>query len=1039
MSKPPVHKAENSRPKRKKWWVIALWIIFALLLICALVLYWVWENRNELIENRIIAELERAGFQAELSITELGETGATAEDIRIKRDGELLIEADQLDVDYVWREAMEGRVKRVVLRGPRAKIVIDETGKWVNPLGAGSGGGGRNFLPPEGISIIDGYLDIQSPIGNIKSSLNGEIKTQDYMTLTLEFEDKGEALSYGDFSTLMSGTASIRINGRERDADVVLKGRSWRYKNMGGDALNIQGERLKLDVQPQEVWLRGPLNVEMSGFKGKAVIADNMDLNWQGSLGLTRGENSTLLAEGRWDVGTQGFEVIDPEVRNDITRTLSLYNSLSRTPVTRDFAKPLKSSIGRIIKNPDLDGAGIIEKSRESITVDLEDIDISRKGSVVAKVFPRPGQAEYSFDRSSQQIKLNFDASLQGAYPMDFKNSRLVLKSTNGRNIRGTESFSGQVTIPQTWTSQTPDGRPTEIRPVTANVNYRGGAGVRNLKLSGALNYDGDIPGGYATGLETEGELNVRLGKTTDIFYKAKLGTSVLMQTFDNPTEWTASNVKFDLVENAQTPLFSTRDRRGKLTANVTNLSADLANSDRTRTLNFQFGSADISADIAEVQNWRIDGRDVVMTSEDTPTPGTEMRAPKTVITAMLKPGLSPEFTIEAPKADVKTQSVDAGGLAVQVAGTPEKFRVNYQNAQVDFSATDFERFQMDGYVDFENEQWVGQADTVLPFDKKTPVQVDYRFVDGRGYADVDIPELAFSPAGLQPQSFIPALQGKIADVRGFASARINLEFSEADGVVSSGTAKLIDMEMGTAPGPLRGLNSELIFSSFFPLVTKGPQTVTIDAWDVGFPLPQGVVVFEAIADGIRIDSARWPVGTGQISLDPTTWNYTAEENRMTLRVEDVSISEFIGDLGGDNFEATGSVSGVLPVVITGVDVQVENGNLAVKNGGVVRFSTPFTDKAGEANGYAQLAFDALKEFYYEELEVTLNGPLDGLINIKIVFEGFNPNVMDGAYIRYNLNIEGELLNIVRNFQRLGAQITEEVKSAVLGEDEVIN
>ena len=64
-----------------------------------------------------------------------------------------------------------------------------------------------------------------------------------------------------------------------------------------------------------------------------------------------------------------------------------------------------------------------------------------------------------------------------------------------------------------------------------------------------------------------------------------------------------------------------------------------------------------------------------------------------------------------------------------------------------------------------------------------------------------------------------------------------------------------------------------------------------------------------------------------------------------------------------------------------------------------------------------------------------MDGPLDGLINIRVVFEGYNPNVMDGAYLRYNLNIEGEILNIIRNFQRLGGQITDEVKSAVLGDD----
>ena len=152
----------------------------------------------------------------------------------------------------------------------------------------------------------------------------------------------------------------------------------------------------------------------------------------------------------------------------------------------------------------------------------------------------------------------------------------------------------------------------------------------------------------------------------------------------------------------------------------------------------------------------------------------------------------------------------------------------------------------------------------------------------------------------------------------------------------------------------------------------------------------------------------------------------------MTLRMEDVSITELMGDFGGESFEMTGNVSGALPIVISGINVEVEDGKLAVTDGGVVRFSTPFTDKAGESSGYAQLAFDTLKEFYYDELEFTINGPLDGLVSVRMVFDGFNPNVMEGAYIRYNINIEGELFNIINNFQKLGARVTEEVKRVVL-------
>jgi len=983
-----------------------------------------------LIENEIIKELERSGIQAELSLTDLSETGAAAENLQLSKDGEVLLRAHRAEVDYVWREAIEGRFQSLKIVRPEISLKIDADGKIINPFGSGSGGGGAGEqIPPGGVTVTDGKVEIESPIGSLSVKIDAEFKSESDIRLNADINPS--TLKYGDLSGAVSGRVDVKISQGTRLADIDLRASDWRYKNMSGQDLKLKGQS-RLEVGDAQVFLRGPLQAELEDFKGKAVEASDIKLDWTGEIGLTRGDKNTVLADGSWNADIGHFSVTKANIRSDLAETLSLYSSLSRTPVTRDFAAPLKDSVAALMVKASARGSGRVSKNADSIRLNLDEPLVWKTANNTAELLPDETKDEFVFSRESRQIKLGLNADMGGPYPLKFRDGTLVLKSTNGRNIKGTESVAGNITLPRSWSSETPEGRAVKIRPLTSRVRYKGGEGARRLALSGRLSYDGDIPGGYAQALEAEGDLDVRLGAATEIFFVPKPDTAITMTRFENPTEWTASNVRFELAEMTDRPLFKLRNQQGKLSAKVVNLESDLANLDSSRTLSFRFGGADITADMAETQSWKIVGTDVQMTSDNTPTVGTVMSAPSTTITALLNPEGPPEFTIDAPLADVRTLSVDADGLAVQVAGTPDRFRVNYQDGQVEFNATDFPRFGMTGYVDFENDQWIGRADSNLPFDENTPINIDYRFIDGRGYADVDVPQMEFSPSGLQPQSFIPALQGKIADVRGLASAKINLEFSETDGVVSSGTAKLIEMEMGTAPGPLTGLNSELKFSSFFPLVTEGPQTVAIKSWDVGMPLPDGVIEFEAIPDGIRVLSARWPMGTGEVSLDPATWNYTAASNRMQLRVKNVSLGEMMGDFGGESFEVTGSVSGVLPVIISGVEVEVENGTLAVTDGGVVRFSTPFTDKAGESSGYAQLAFDALKEFYYEELELSLNGPLDGLVNIRAVFDGFNPNLMEGAYIRYNVNIEGELFNIVRNFQRLGANITDEVKNAVL-------
>jgi len=54
------------------------------------------------------------------------------------------------------------------------------------------------------------------------------------------------------------------------------------------------------------------------------------------------------------------------------------------------------------------------------------------------------------------------------------------------------------------------------------------------------------------------------------------------------------------------------------------------------------------------------------------------------------------------------------------------------------------------------------------------------------------------------------------------------------------------------------------------------------------------------------------------------------------MRVDKVSIGEFLNDVGEGTMEATGDLEGMFPVVLSGVDVKVDNGTLEVKNGGII-------------------------------------------------------------------------------------------------------
>jgi hypothetical protein len=354
----------------------------------------------------------------------------------------------------------------------------------------------------------------------------------------------------------------------------------------------------------------------------------------------------------------------------------------------------------------------------------------------------------------------------------------------------------------------------------------------------------------------------------------------------------------------------------------------------------------------------------------------------------------------------------------------------------------------MTGAVNYGDGAFEGTARTTLPLSDDTPINISYRFKDGAGTADVDIPELRFTPKGLQPQYLVSALKGKLAEVDGLVEANIKLAFAAGQPLQSSGTAKIIDMNFGTLPGPLTNVNTELTFSNMFPLQSEGRQKLTVAKFDPGFPLEDGVIEFELIPDGVKVYSARWPLGDGFFSLDPFDWLYSNTVNRVVMRIENVSIGEFLKDVGDGALTATGNMEGTLPIVLSGIDVKVENGELFVKEGGRIQYVSKQLNSISEFDGtderavkamrkgnYRDAAFEALKDFRYEELRVKIDGPLDGAMGVFLKFDGKNKDVLGGQPFRFDIALEGELLNILRSFNT-NAQIKSELMRRGLTKEE---
>lgn len=284
------------------------------------------------------------------------------------------------------------------------------------------------------------------------------------------------------------------------------------------------------------------------------------------------------------------------------------------------------------------------------------------------------------------------------------------------------------------------------------------------------------------------------------------------------------------------------------------------------------------------------------------------------------------------------------------------------------------------------------------------------------GTANIRSASLFFTPHGRQPHHLLPVLRGKISDVSGEVIATATAAW--ADGTPAT-TARIEFKGIGatTAVAEVAGINGTVRFDSLLPPTTPTGQRLTIDLLDPGVALKDGSITFDLDADQIlHIKDASWPWAGGTIRVADATIDMGKQRHRVTLAATDVDLSQLVALLGNEEIDVTGIVAGEIPVFIDGDDIVVRGGRLAsTGEGGVIRYTGGVAENALRSGGESgQLLLDALRNFQYESLELTLDGAVDGDIEIGAHVRGANPDLYNGYPFALNFSVGGELANMLR-------------------------
>ena len=290
---------------------------------------------------------------------------------------------------------------------------------------------------------------------------------------------------------------------------------------------------------------------------------------------------------------------------------------------------------------------------------------------------------------------------------------------------------------------------------------------------------------------------------------------------------------------------------------------------------------------------------------------------------------------------------------------------------------------------------------------------------NGNGSLTLDMPPANFVSGVYQLSDAFPIIKTYADEVTGSIGARASANWTIKDDHLdynTKGTLFLKDVSATVEDMPIQGINAVLNFQSLYPPVME-KQKIAIGSLQAGLPLTNGVLQISLDKDtNMTLHNASWDLAKGKVASTGFTVSPTKLSAKATLTATGLDLSELFRIAPMDGLSAFGLVNGVLPLVMTDGKLAIVDGILETGGNGKISYdpTDPPAFLKDESNAGIVNLRNALKNFNYDALKITVNGELGGQQALKLAISGKNPDFYDGHAVNLNLNVEGPLENVLR-------------------------
>ncbi len=220
------------------------------------------------------------------------------------------------------------------------------------------------------------------------------------------------------------------------------------------------------------------------------------------------------------------------------------------------------------------------------------------------------------------------------------------------------------------------------------------------------------------------------------------------------------------------------------------------------------------------------------------------------------------------------------------------------------------------------------------------------------------------------------------------------------------------------------GLSSDLKLD-LYPKIEGRAKKVSVKLIDIGVPVSN-------LTASLRLgwpSKGKKPVMTfsnikasllkGRVTGKRVRIDLNRRNHDFTLSLQHLDIAEIVRLHGFDGLNATGKVSGTIPVRLGSKGVSVSKGRIrADKPGGIINY---IPDAKGEAVKSASLKSEVLlnllRDFRYDVIDAETEYKTDGQLLMKMQLKGKSPRQYKERPVHLNLTLEQNILSLLKSLR----------------------